>query len=155
VNKEDLDRDQSIKVLLIADDSPFLRAVTEFLHRRQMVEARSMFFPEKILSGKFPTVHPQVILLDLDMAAHHGLETITLLRKTLPETPIVALSFYSSRGLQRATTSAGAMELIEKNSLSTDLMPAIFRAVEESQPKSRKQEHPLNGSTSWNGVTSE
>lgn len=87
---------------------------------------------EKVLA-QAQELRPQVILFDLDTSDHIGLETISKLRDLLPEVGIVGLSLLDADGYRQAVLAAGANDLVLKNNLRTDLLPAIRQAAQDGR----------------------
>jgi len=75
-------------------------------------------------------IKPCVILLDLNMPGLSGLETIPRLRDMLPEVGIIALTLLDPRTYRQAALAAGAEDFVAKANLTTDLLPAIRRVMQ-------------------------
>ncbi len=75
-------------------------------------------------------LRPDVILLDLNTPALPGLEVIPRLRAILPEAKIIVMTLHNQAPYRQAALAAGADEFVDKVALSTDLLPAIRRVVE-------------------------
>lgn len=75
-------------------------------------------------------VKPQVMLVDLDMAAGDSLSVIEEMRCHARQGTIIALSLLESNAYRRMALVAGADDFISKAQLSALLMPSIRRARE-------------------------
>lgn len=114
--------------VLIADDNPtFLRIATRFLetHGTDELEVVGMANGGKEAVTLARELHPHVMLVDLAMPDLPGLEVIPILRETLPEIGIIALTLLDTTGYREAAMAAGADAFVPKATLTTDLLPAI------------------------------
>lgn len=123
-------------LILIADDNPtFLGTAARFLeaHSTDGLEVVGMANGGKEALALAQKLHPHVILVDLAMPDLSGLEVIPILRETLPEIGIIALTLLDTTGYQEAAMSAGADAFVPKATLTTDLLPAIQQLRQRSQ----------------------
>lgn len=118
-----------IRIVLMAENEPFLRAIISFISRHAGLKIVGTFGGDGTSLKRVQSLRPRVILLDMDMTSQNGLATINRLRALLPRVALVALSLIDSQGFRRATLAAGADELVQKLDISTALFPAIFRAA--------------------------
>ncbi len=122
----------AISVLLVDDNSTFLRVLTDFLedHHGDEVAVIGTASGSEDGLAQARVLQPQVVLLDLAMPDLTGLKAIPRLRRMLPDVGIIALTLLDPVGYRQATLEAGADEFVSKTSLATDLMPAIRRVAE-------------------------
>ena len=76
------------------------------------------------------TLQPDVAVIDIAMPKMGGLETIHLLKQSLPELKIVILSMYSKESFAHEALRAGANAYILKGAPCEDLLKAIHAAHE-------------------------
>jgi DNA-binding response OmpR family regulator len=129
---------ESISVLLVDDNTTFLRVTTQFLqaqHDANMVVIGTANRGEDALE-QVESLRPQVILIDLAMPGMPGLETIPHLRRMMPDVGIIALTMMDTRSFRQAALDAGADEFIPKASMRTALLPAI-RRLAQREPGAR------------------
>ena len=124
-----MNESDEIRIVLMAENEPFLRATTSFIERNADLKIVGTFNGAAVSLKRTQSLRPEVILLDMDMTGQSGLVTINHLRALLPKVAIIALSLIDSQGFHRATLAAGADELVHKLNLSTELFPAIYRAA--------------------------
>ena len=135
-----------IRIVLMAENEPFLRAISSFIARHADLKIIGTFGGDGTSLKRVQSLRPKVILLDMDMASQNGLATINRLRALLPRVALVALSLIDSQGFRRATLAAGADELVQKLDISTALFPAIFRAANDGGTEGESSGHQLHGS---------
>ncbi len=131
------DTRHKVSVLLVDDEATFLRIETLFLethYRNEMNIVGTASSGEECLV-KAQLLAPEVILIDLNMPGLTGLQTIPLLRIMFPETGIIALTLNDGESARRAVLAAGGNELVSKAGMSTDLMPAIRRVMNQDELK--------------------
>lgn len=117
-----------ISVLIMDDNPTFLRLALLILSQHPEVKIVGT-----ILGGKdgleiADRLKPDVALIDLVMPDVSGIEVISHLRETVPETGIVALTLFYEEGYREAALQAGADDFVRKDHISTELLPAIQRA---------------------------
>lgn len=127
---------EPISILLVDNNSTFRQLAVEFLqdhYRREVVVAGTAQDGAEALT-QVKALSPQLVLLDLAMPGTSGFELIPLLRQALPEINIVALTAHNHGVYRKAALTAGADEVVFKQRLATDLLPAIRRVVQAGQP---------------------
>ena len=65
---------------------------------------------------------PDLIVTDLSMPVMNGLDAATILRKRLPQTPIILYTMYASEGVERIATAAGVTAVVSKSDPVGDLL---------------------------------
>jgi len=117
--------------LLVDDNEAFLHAAAEFLHRqRELIVVGAICGKEVLVQAQ--DLQPQVILIGLDRSS---LETISRLRKVLPDGGIIALTLLEGNAYRQAALVAGADDLVRKAELITDLLPAIRRVTQANRSR--------------------
>ncbi len=122
---------EKISVLLVDDNPTFLEIGKMFLETRCSEFVGTIFVASNgnDAIALAQTHCPQLILLDVSMPNMNGLETATHLKKILPESHIIMLTLLETLGYHQAALAAGADELIDKENITTDLMPTIQRIM--------------------------
>lgn len=116
-----------ISVLLIDDNVTFLRIATRFLrdHTDINVVGTATGGEEGLIKAK--KLKPQIILLDLAMPNLPGLDAIPLLRETLHEVKLIALTMLDTDAYRIAAKTAGADAFVAKAAMGSELLPTIRR----------------------------
>ena len=125
-----------LRVLLIVEhhgDVFLLREmVNEEPHSRFVIGAEAGSLADattRLASGGI-----DVVLLDLELADSHGLETFTAFRKTAPTLPVVVLSDVEDEELALQTVQLGAQEYLVKGRIVPHLLHRALRyAVERAR----------------------
>jgi DNA-binding NarL/FixJ family response regulator len=82
-------------------------------------------------------LRPDVIVLDLNMPAMHGLDACRRIRAEAPETAIVLLTAVDDPAVREKALEAGASAFVRKDRVAVALVPAIrsaFRGDGRSDP---------------------
>ncbi len=77
-----------------------------------------------------PTLHPDVILLDIEMPRMNGIQTAEEVLKRYPEMKIITLSMYGDEDYYFKMVSLGVKGFILKNSEIKEVVTAIETVVE-------------------------
>jgi PAS domain S-box-containing protein len=107
---------RTITVLLADDNEVLLEMLSDFLESREynVVSARSGYE----LLERAPEVHPDIVLIDIQMPGLDGMETIRRLRAhsdpKLAQIPIVAVTALAMTGDREKCLDAGANEYLSK-----------------------------------------
>lgn len=118
------------RVLLVDGNEDFRLVAADFLQRHQnLVLVGAVDASDQALM-QAQGLRPDLILIDLDMGALHGVESIPRLRCLMPRASIIALSLWKSSAHRQATLAAGVDEIVSKADLTTDLLPAIRRVMQ-------------------------
>jgi two-component system response regulator NreC len=125
----------TISVLLVDDNPIFLHCAKRFLQKRQDVTVVGTVSGGKWAVDLVQNLRPDVALIDLSMPDLPGLELIPQLRAALPEIGIIALTLFDTDDYREAALAAGADGFVSKNTMNTDLMPAIQRVAQVNRVK--------------------
>jgi PAS domain S-box-containing protein len=125
---------EAAPLVLVADDNEqILEMVTDFLEaqRFRVVAARSGFE----LLERAPELHPELMLVDIQMPGLDGLEAIRRLRAhrdpALASTPIIAITALAMTGDREKCLQAGANEYMSKPIGLTKLLERIRQFLKE------------------------
>ena len=132
-NPTDPEQQSKVHLLFIAGNPAFRPVVIRFLGKCGELNLVDILPASEKVLEQTQNLQPQVILLDLDTSDPTGLETLINLRTLLPEVGIIALSLLDAGGYRQAVLAAGANDFVLKSNLSTDLFPAIHRAVQDGR----------------------
>jgi two-component system nitrate/nitrite response regulator NarL len=130
--------DNPISILIIDDSPIFLKAISAFIEDRHESQIRVLSTASNGKDGirLARQLHPQVVLLDLQMPDMHGFFVIPLLRQILPEVKIIATTGLSFEDFAldheiyyQECLKAGADFFIPKHRLDKDLASAVLEII--------------------------
>jgi DNA-binding NarL/FixJ family response regulator len=102
--------------ILIADDSSIIRkALCEFFEREKDFSVCGEAENGLEAVEKAQQLHPDLILLDLSMPVMNGLDATRVLRRVMPDVPIIMYSAYGDSFTERESRSAGVWALVSKS----------------------------------------
>jgi DNA-binding NarL/FixJ family response regulator len=79
-----------------------------------------------------PGLSPDVLVLDISMPVVTGIEAALRLRQAGSRVKVIFLTVHEDLDFVEAAMSVGALGYVLKQSLATDLVPAIWKALEGS-----------------------
>ena len=79
-------------------------------------------------------LHPDVVLMDMEMPGMDGLEVTRRIKQLLPTTRVIILTIYSGSEAQRCAREAGADDFIVKGASFRTLLNAILGRSDSSNP---------------------
>lgn len=123
------DRAEGPPRVIIVDDNPsYAQGLATLLTKIGDVDVLSLAFdPEEALQAT-QAHRPDLILMDLRLSDHNGIETIRSIRSSFPEVKVVVLTASTEASDVRNAMTAGACGYLLKQSDAGDLLEGI-RAV--------------------------
>ena len=104
-----------VKSVLIADDNAFVRRkVGELFRREPDFEVCAEAENGKQAIEEACEWQPDLIVLDLSMPVMNGLDAARVLKRLMPEVPIVMFSVYADSFTETEARSAGVSVLVSK-----------------------------------------
>jgi DNA-binding NarL/FixJ family response regulator len=124
------------RILVAEDDESFLDAIALLLEQddRFAVAARARNGRDAVALAQ--RVGPDAVVMDIEMPVLDGVEATRLLRETLPELPIVAVSGHDYEERVLEIRAAGAADYVRKARLQDEL-PAVAATLASGQRVSR------------------
>jgi two-component system response regulator AtoC len=116
--------------VLVIDDDPGVRDYMEALVSRQGYEVRAVADGEQALLS-LETLQPDLITLDVVLPGMDGLETLSELKKRLPEVPVVMLSGHGQARNIVEAMRLGASDFLRKPFEVEELELAFQKALEK------------------------
>lgn len=74
-----------------------------------------------------PELHPDLVLMDLQMAGMNGLETTSAIRHRFPGMAVVIVTAHEAPGLRQVCHANGACDFVKKSRLYQDLPDVLAR----------------------------
>jgi DNA-binding NarL/FixJ family response regulator len=117
--------------LLIVDDHELVqRCIRSLISDRTNYEICGEAIDEQDALYKTCDLRPDLIVIDLSLPRLNGLEWIRQLRTIMPGCGVLALGQYRNSEIERQVRRAGARGYVVKNSISTDLIPAVAKVAQ-------------------------
>ena len=105
-----------VKSILIADDNAFLRQrLCGLFSREADFEVCGEAGNGREAIEEAQELHPDLILLDLSMPVMNGLDATRVLKRVMPEVPVIMYSAYSDSFTAKEAHSAGVSALVSKS----------------------------------------
>jgi DNA-binding NarL/FixJ family response regulator len=124
----DLNEDRRPRVLLADDHRPILERVAALLAPDFRVVGTATDGVE--LVDAEAALQPDVMVVDISMPRMSGIEAIQRILRRGSRAVVVCLTAHDEPDIQGAACAAGAMGVVTKTSMISDLVPAIRAALE-------------------------
>lgn len=131
--------------ILIADDSRFIReALCNVFEREEDFDICGEAENGREAVAKAQQLHPDLILLDLSMPVMNGLDATRVLKRLMPEVPVIMFSAYRGSSTEKEARAAGACALVSKFEHISVLLGKARNALE---PRQLRAFRPLSTSS--------
>jgi DNA-binding NarL/FixJ family response regulator len=114
--------------ILLADDHPDFLAVAVRLLEEEFEIVNGVGDGESLLR-EAARLRPDVVVLDISMPGHNGIEAAMRLKAAGDAAAIVFLTVHTDPDYVRAALATGALGYVVKNHLASDLFPALKEAL--------------------------
>lgn len=121
------------RVLVVDDAVVVRRLVSDALSSAPGIEVAGTAPNGRVALSKIPQVNPDLITLDVEMPIMDGIETLTEIRKTYPDLPVIMFSTLTERG------TAVTMDALLRGANDYVTKPANVGGVQESVVAIREQ----------------
>ena len=127
---------KTISVLLVDDEKGYLNVLSNRLSRRTIIATKSFSGTEAI---QILRKHDfDVVVLDLKMEDMDGIEVLKVLKRMVPELPVIILTGHGSQTAAREGGEFGAFDYLTKPCELSELMDKIHQAHRHQQQLSKK-----------------
>lgn len=116
--------------ILIADDSLVIREALCKIFEQEDFNVCGEAENGKEAVDKAQELHPDLILLDLSMPVMNGLEATQVLKRMMPDVPVIMYSAYGDSSTEQAARSAGVWAFVSKWENISVLLGKARSAVE-------------------------
>ncbi|PYX69614.1 MAG: hypothetical protein DMG78_21485 [Acidobacteria bacterium] len=119
--------------ILIVDDSLFIREALCKFFEQDDFDVCGEAENGKEAIDKAQELHPDLILLDLSMPVMNGLEATRILKRMMPEVPVIIYSAFADSSTEKAARSAGVNALVSKSENISVLLGKAHSALEPQE----------------------
>jgi DNA-binding NarL/FixJ family response regulator len=116
----------TVKVLLVDDFEGFRHSLRSFLRSQPGFEVVGEAVDGNDAIEKAEQLHPDLVLMDLEMPNKDGFDATREIKRRSPETRVVILSMHSSDVYRRAAREFRADDFIDKNSMKYGLVAVLM-----------------------------
>jgi len=116
---------RAIRVLLVDDNTAFLKAATTFLNSLAGVEVTACATSAVEGLARSAELRPDLILMDLVMPGMNGLKAVNLVKQGVDAPKTVVLTLHNTEDYRSGAKAAGADGFIVKDDLVVDLPPLL------------------------------
>jgi DNA-binding NarL/FixJ family response regulator len=114
-----------MKILLVDDHDRFRQNVASFLNEQGSVEIVGEAADGDEAIAQADRLHPDLVLMDVDMPNRDGFEATREIKLQRPETKVVILSMHGGDIYRRAAWRCAADGFIDKSSMKEALLALI------------------------------
>jgi DNA-binding NtrC family response regulator len=128
-----------IRVLLVDDEKGYLNVLSNRLSRRS-IDATKVFSGTQAIQRLRKTDF-DVMVLDLKMEDMDGIEVLKVVKRMVPELPVIILTGHGSQTAAKEGLSLGAFDYLTKPCELVELMDKIHEAHQDQMEKNLKTRH--------------
>ncbi len=122
------ERTQGIRTIVVDDSPTALRAICSVIAQQQELRFVGAASNGREGVALARTVHPDLVLLDLEMPVMNGIEATSCLGRDCPEACVIVVTVHDKPGLRKLCYERGARGFIRKDSLKDEL-PVVVRQL--------------------------
>lgn len=117
--------------LVLVEDHPVMRQITEQLLREAFTDARVHSFADAESALAFCTATPvDVVITDIALPGMSGMALLDVLSRQQPRLPVIVQTLYDFPEHQRMAQLFHAYRLLSKSDMATALIPAVRAALQ-------------------------
>jgi len=125
-----------ITISIVDDDVGVRDSISQFLRTARGFQCLTAYASAKEALGGIPQEHPNVVLMDINMAQMDGIECTAQLKALAPETQILMLTVYEDTDRIFNALAAGASGYLLKRAAPAQLLEAIREVHAGGSPMS-------------------
>lgn len=126
------DKDENVvNVLLVDDEKGYLDVLSNRLARRSINPTKAFSGTEAIQILRKNDF--DVVVLDLKMEDMDGIEVLKIIKKMVPDLPVIILTGHGSQAAANEGVAAGAFDYLSKPCELSELMDKIHEAHDHQQ----------------------
>jgi DNA-binding NarL/FixJ family response regulator len=118
--------DQALSVIVVDDQAPFRMAARAVIRRSEGFELVGEAENGLLAIDMANEVHPDVVLMDINMPEMGGIEATRRIVEELPETFVILCSTYEINDLPPDATTSGARAYVNKEKLGAKTLRRLW-----------------------------
>jgi two-component system invasion response regulator UvrY len=119
---------ETVRVLVVDDQAPFRAAARAVIARVQGFDLVGEATSGEEAVELVETLHPSVVLMDINMGAMDGLEATRIITGAHPDTIVILVSTYTEDDMPPAARTCGAGAYVNKDELSPRVVRRLWEA---------------------------
>lgn len=123
-------------ILLYEDNTQLSESIQAMMRLNEQFRIVGSFTNPSDIHTHLATLHPDVVIMDIDMPVMNGIEAVTKARMVTREVPIIMLTVFDDNQHVFDAICAGATGYLLKKHISTKLFSAIEEAMMGGAPMS-------------------
>jgi DNA-binding NarL/FixJ family response regulator len=125
----------SMITVVIVDDHKGIRDLTEELVLEEPgFDCIGSYGDSEVALEKIPALSPDIVLMDINMPKHNGIECVQILKPQMPNTAFVMLTVYDEPEYIFKALAAGAVGYLLKRTVDTHLIDALREVLRGGSP---------------------
>ena len=119
---------ERVSVMIVDDQSPFRDAARAVVSRVDGFELVAEVESGEDAVATSEQLHPDLVLMDINMGALNGIDATRLIVDAYPETKVILVSTYDLDDLPPGARTSGAMAYVNKDELSPRVVRRLWEA---------------------------
>jgi two-component system, NarL family, nitrate/nitrite response regulator NarL len=118
-------RSQPIRTLVVDDSTAALHSICGFLKLQPNIDIVGTASDGREGLASARALHPDLVLIDVQMPVMNGIDATAQLRQDLPATRIIMVTVHDTPEVRQACRESGADGFIAKEDLDRELPPLL------------------------------
>lgn len=118
--------------VLLADDHTYVHQIERSLLEAQFEVVGSVYDGQALIEAAV-RLHPDLIITDISMPILNGIDAVNQLKNAGSTAVVIFVTVHTDPELTNACFAAGAAAHVPKTHMATDLLPAIYAALQSAR----------------------
>jgi len=116
---------KKVRILLADDHAEFRRAIRLFLKKHKNIEVVGEASDGDETINQAHSLHPDVILMDINMPRCNGFDAAKNIKRSLPDTQVIFLTMYADDRYRKLANEVYADGFINKADLNMNIFQSL------------------------------